>query len=179
MRGTGLALPSVPCYDRGARSCNCEVSVKLVRPLDISVSFQDDEALLLRSASRGVAARVPGAAIAVLTFCGSPRSEDEVAETFGPPYRQLFQALARSGFLVDPAKADSFRRAINGKTRAIFVETIGNPVLDVVDLEAVAKVAQEHHLPLVVDATFTTPYLLKPLEHGADVVCHSLTNRVG
>jgi O-acetylhomoserine (thiol)-lyase len=68
---------------------------------------------------------------------------------------------------------------VNEKTRAIYVETIGNPVLDVVDLEAVAKIAEKHHLPLIVDSTFTTPYLLRPFDHGATVVCHSLTKWLG
>jgi O-acetylhomoserine (thiol)-lyase len=69
--------------------------------------------------------------------------------------------------------------AINPKTRAIFVETIGNPVLDVADLEGYAKIAQKHHLPLLVDSTFSTPFLQRPIEYGADVVIHSLTKWIG
>jgi len=80
---------------------------------------------------------------------------------------------------VNPSNADNFNKAVNEKTKAIYVETIGNPVLEVTDLEAVSKVAQKHHLPLIVDSTFTTPYLLKPLDYGADVVCHSLTKWLG
>jgi len=68
------------------------------------------------------------------------------------------------------ARPDNFAAAINGKTRMIFIETIGNPVLDVADMGAIAKVAHQHGLPLVVDSTFTTPYLLRPFEHGADVL---------
>jgi O-acetylhomoserine (thiol)-lyase len=81
--------------------------------------------------------------------------------------------------MVDPKNPDNFKAAISDKTRAIFVETIGNPALEVTDLEAVAKIAQEVHVPLIVDSTFTTPYLLKPLEHGADIVIHSLTKWIG
>ncbi|MBP7791903.1 MAG: O-acetylhomoserine aminocarboxypropyltransferase/cysteine synthase [Candidatus Goldbacteria bacterium] len=73
----------------------------------------------------------------------------------------------------------AFEKAINEKTRAIYIETIGNPALGFTDIEAVAKVAKKHHLPLIVDSTFTTPYLLKPIEHGADIVVHSLTKWLG
>ncbi len=80
---------------------------------------------------------------------------------------------------VDPVKSQDFEKAINEKTRVIFIETIGNPVLTVTDIEAVATIAQKHNLPLVVDSTFTTPYLLRPFEHGADIVVHSLTKWLG
>ncbi len=69
--------------------------------------------------------------------------------------------------------------AITEKTKLIFIESIGNPVLDVADIEAIANVAQMHHLPLVVDSTFTTPYLLRPIEYGANIVVHSLTKWLG
>lgn len=69
--------------------------------------------------------------------------------------------------------------AVNGRTRALYVEAIGNPALDVVDLDAVSAIAKRHGLPLVVDATFATPYLLRPFEHGADIVVHSLTKWLG
>jgi O-acetylhomoserine (thiol)-lyase len=71
------------------------------------------------------------------------------------------------------------RAAINDRTRAIFVETIGNPVLDVADLEGYAALAKEYNLPLLVDSTFSTPILTRPIEHGADVVIHSLTKWIG
>jgi O-acetylhomoserine (thiol)-lyase len=80
---------------------------------------------------------------------------------------------------VDPEKTENFERAITEKTRGIFIETIGNPVLQITDIEAVANVAQKYHLPLIVDSTFTTPYLLRPIEYGADIVCHSLTKWLG
>jgi O-acetylhomoserine (thiol)-lyase len=69
--------------------------------------------------------------------------------------------------------------AINSKTRAIFIETIGNPVLDVADVEGYAELAQKHHLPLLVDSTFSTPALQTPIEHGADVIIHSLSKWIG
>jgi len=81
--------------------------------------------------------------------------------------------------LVDPGTPDNFSAAINERTRLVFVEAIGNPVLDVADIQAIAEVAHGHGLPLAVDATFTTPYLFRPLDHGADIVVHSLTKWLG
>lgn len=78
-----------------------------------------------------------------------------------------------------PPTPEGIEKAITDKTKLIFVETIGNPVLDVIDLEGVAKVAQKYHLPLAVDSTFTTPYLLRPIEYGANIVVHSLTKWLG
>jgi O-acetylhomoserine (thiol)-lyase len=75
--------------------------------------------------------------------------------------------------------ADAIEAAITAKTKLIYIETIGNPGLDVADLEAIARVAQKHHLPLAVDSTFTTPYLLRPIAHGANIVIHSLTKWLG
>lgn len=74
---------------------------------------------------------------------------------------------------------DGLSRAINPKTRAVFIEAIGNPTLEVSDIEAYARIAHENHVPLIVDATFTTPFLLRPIEHGADIVVHSLTQWLG
>jgi len=80
---------------------------------------------------------------------------------------------------VDPSDPDNFRRAINERTRCIYAEIIGNPKLDVLDIEAVASIAHEHGIPLIVDNTFATPYLCRPLEWGADIVVHSATKWIG
>ncbi|TVR30065.1 MAG: O-acetylhomoserine aminocarboxypropyltransferase/cysteine synthase [Spirochaetaceae bacterium] len=80
---------------------------------------------------------------------------------------------------VDPLDLNAIKAAINDKTRAVFLETIGNPALSVPDLEAVAAVAHDHRLPLIVDATFTTPALLKTIDYGADIVVNSLTKWIG
>ncbi len=84
--------------------------------------------------------------------------------------------VTRFANVLEPA---SFEAAINGKTRLLYIETIGNPVLDLADIDAISAIAKKHHLPLVVDATFTTPYLLKTIEHGADIVINSLTKWLG
>lgn len=80
---------------------------------------------------------------------------------------------------VDPLDPKNFEAAINEKTRAVFFETIGNPTLNVPDIEAIAEVAHKHRIPVIVDATFTTPYLLRTIDHGADVVINSLTKWIG
>ncbi len=110
---------------------------------------------------------------------------DEVVSAnnlYGGTYTQFDTILPRLGItvrFVDPKKPENFEQAITEKTRAIFCETIGNPGLDMTDLEALAALAQKHHLPLVVDSTFTPPCLLRPLEHGATIVIHSLTKWMG
>ena len=80
---------------------------------------------------------------------------------------------------VDPRDPNNFEQAITEKTRGIFIETIGNPVLEFIDIDAVAAIAQKHNLPLIVDATFTSPYLLRSIDHGADIVINSLTKWMG
>lgn len=80
---------------------------------------------------------------------------------------------------VDSNDPKNFEAAIDEKTRALFVESVSNPALEVVDIEAVAAVARAHGLPLIVDSTFSTPYLTRPLEHGADIVIHALTKWLG
>ena len=80
---------------------------------------------------------------------------------------------------VDPNEEGAFERAITDKTRAVFTETLGNPNSNVTDIEKAAKAAHSHNIPLVVDSTFSTPYLIRPIEYGADVVIHSATKFIG
>lgn len=91
----------------------------------------------------------------------------------------IFPTLGITTKFVKHDDPKNFEKAITPKTRALFIESIGNPALDVTDIEAVAKVAHAHGLPLIVDATFTTPYLLKTIEYGADIVVNSLTKWLG
>ncbi|HLF35826.1 MAG TPA: O-acetylhomoserine aminocarboxypropyltransferase/cysteine synthase family protein [Cyclobacteriaceae bacterium] len=113
------------------------------------------------------------------------KAGDEIVSAnnlYGGTFTQFDSILPQLGItvkFVDPLKPENFDRAITGKTRALFVETIGNPALDVADLEAVSNIAKKHHIPLVVDSTFTTPWLLRPIEYGADIVVHSLTKWMG
>ncbi len=113
------------------------------------------------------------------------RQGDEIVSAnnlYGGTYTMFDAILPQFGITVKLVKPDdpkNFARAITPKTRALFIETIGNPALDFTDVAAVAKVAHEHGLPLIVDATFTTPYLLRTIEHGADIVVNSLTKWLG
>ena len=80
---------------------------------------------------------------------------------------------------VDPFNYDEVKAAISDNTKAIFIETLGNPNSDVVDIEKLAAIAHEHKIPLVVDNTFATPYLVRPIEYGADIVVQSATKFIG
>ncbi|HEY0587841.1 MAG TPA: O-acetylhomoserine aminocarboxypropyltransferase [Pseudoduganella sp.] len=97
---------------------------------------------------------------------------------YGGSHNLLGYTLKRFGIettFVDPRDLDAWRAAIRPNTKVLFGETLGNPGLDVLDIPSVAAIAHEAHLPLMVDSTFTTPYLLRPFEHGADLVFHSAT----
>jgi len=113
------------------------------------------------------------------------RAGDEIVSAsnlYGGTYTQFDSILPQFGIttkFVDSRNPKNFANAITDKTRAIFIETIGNPVLDFTDIKAVADIAHAHGLPLIVDATFTTPYLLQAIEHGADIVVNSLTKWLG
>ena len=90
-----------------------------------------------------------------------------------------FQGLGLKTTFVDPDDPENFRKAINEKTKAVYIETIGNPGINLIDIEAVAKIAHENGIPLIIDNTFGTPYLIKPIEFGADIVVHSATKFIG
>ncbi|HPG40677.1 MAG TPA: O-acetylhomoserine aminocarboxypropyltransferase/cysteine synthase [bacterium] len=119
---------------------------------------------------------------AIINICSAGEELVSANNLYGGTYTMFDVILPQLGIktrFVDPSKAENFEKAINDKTRLIYIETIGNPRLDVTDIEAVAKIAQKHNLPLLVDSTFTTPYLLRPIEYGANVVIHSLTKWLG
>jgi len=113
------------------------------------------------------------------------RAGDEIvaaSSLYGGTYALFAHNLPRLGIkvrFVDPSDPENFRTAINHRTRAVYAETIGNPKCDVLDIEAVAAVAHEYGLPLIVDNTFASPYLCRPIEHGADIVVHSATKFIG
>lgn len=101
---------------------------------------------------------------------------------YGGTYNLLAHTLVDYGVtttFVDPSDPQNFENAIKDNTKALYIETLGNPNSDVVDIEAIAKIAHAHKIPLLVDSTFATPYLVRPIEYGADVVIHSATKFIG
>lgn len=126
-----------------------------------------------------------GAAAIAYTFQNITRAGDHIVAAntiYGGTYNLLAHTLPVSGVtttFVDPSAPANFEAAIRPETKLIFIETLGNPHSNIVDMEAVAEIAHRHHIPLVVDNTFGTPYLLRPIEHGADIVVHSATKFIG
>ncbi len=133
----------------------------------------------------GALALASGQAANIYAILNVARAGDHVVSAsslYGGTYSAFVHTLPKFGLqieLVDPAKAENFRRALRPNTKAIYAETIGNPKVDVLDIEAVAAVAHEAKIPLIVDNTLATPYLLRPLEYGANVVVHSATKFIG
>ena len=110
--------------------------------------------------------------------------DEMVAATtlYGGTYTQFDVSFRKMGYnvkFVEPDDPENFRKAITPKTKCLYGETISNPRGNLLDIEAVAKIAHEHHLPLVIDNTFATPYLCRPIDYGADIVVHSLTKFMG
>ena len=104
------------------------------------------------------------------------------SKLYGGTYTQFNDILPTFGItvkFVDAEDPENFRKAVDDKTRAFFCETVSNPALEIVDLEAVSTIAHSFNLPLIVDSTFSTPYLTKPFEHGADIIVSSLTKWIG
>ena len=133
-------------------------------------------------AALGVAS---GAAAINYTFLNLASAGDNIVSAktiYGGTYNLLEHTLPQYGItatFVDPDEEGAFENAINDKTKAVFIETIGNPNATLIDIEKVAAIAHAHKIPLVVDSTFATPYLLRPFEYGADIVVHSATKFIG
>ncbi|HCR74036.1 MAG TPA: bifunctional O-acetylhomoserine aminocarboxypropyltransferase/cysteine synthase, partial [Ruminococcus sp.] len=130
-------------------------------------------------------ATASGAAAIAYTFQALAQQGENIVASktiYGGTYNLLAHTLPRYGItatFADPYTEGSFEAAINDKTKAIFVETLGNPNSNVIDIEKIAEIAHKHGIPLVVDSTFATPYLVRPFEYGADIVVHSATKFIG
>ena len=126
-----------------------------------------------------------GAAAVSYTIQNLALSGDHIVAAkniYGGTYNLLAHTLVDYGVtttFVDPLDPKNFEAAIQDNTKALYIETLGNPNSEVVDIEAVAKIAHAHNIPLVIDNTFGTPYLIRPIEHGADIVVHSATKFIG
>ena len=126
-----------------------------------------------------------GAAAIAYTFQNLAQAGDHIVASktiYGGTYNLLEHTLPAYGItttFVDANNLDEIRNAIQDNTKAVFIETLGNPNSNVVDIEEIAKIAHENKIPLVIDNTFGTPYLIRPIEYGADIVVHSATKFIG
>ncbi len=135
----------------------------------------------------GVGALATASGQAAITFAllNIAHAGDEIVSSsslYGGTYNLFAHTLPKLGIavhFVDQSNPDNFREKINEKTKALFVETIGNPQINVADISAIAAIAHEHGIPLIVDNTFASPILCRPIEHGADIVVHSTTKFIG
>lgn len=133
----------------------------------------------------GALATASGAAAITYSILNIAKAGDHIVAAstlYGGTYNLLEHTLPALGItttFVDPDDISNFRLAIRENTKAVFIESLGNPGINIVDMEEVAKIAHENGIPLIVDNTFGTPYLIRPIEYGADVVVHSATKFIG
>ncbi|GAB7027439.1 homocysteine synthase [Geotalea toluenoxydans] len=133
-------------------------------------------------AALAVASGQSAITLAILTLAHAGDEIVSATSLYGGTYNLFHYTLPQMGItvrFVDPADPENFRKAITPKTRLIYGETVGNPKLDTLDIEKVAAIAHENGLPLIIDNTMPSPYLVQPLKHGADIVVHSATKFIG
>jgi O-acetylhomoserine (thiol)-lyase len=130
-------------------------------------------------------ATASGAAAIIYSILNIANAGDHIVSAstlYGGTYNLFATTFPKYGIqttFVDPDDSENFRKAIKENTKALYIETLGNPGINVIDIKAVAKIAQEYKLPLIADNTFATPYLFRPIEYGANVVVHSATKFIG
>ncbi|MEJ6401070.1 O-acetylhomoserine aminocarboxypropyltransferase/cysteine synthase family protein [Nicoliella lavandulae] len=144
----------------------------------------DKRVAALENGTAGVTLATGSAAItaAILNIAGQGDEIVAASTLYGGTYDLFAVTLPKLGIkthFVDPDDPENFAKAITDKTKAVYVESIGNPNINLVDFDAIAKIAHAHNILFIVDNTFGTPYLIQPLEHGADVVVHSATKFIG
>lgn len=144
----------------------------------------DERVAKLEGGTAGITVASGSAAItyAILNIADSGDHIVAASTLYGGTYNLFSVTLPKLGVtttFVDPDFVENFEKGITSKTKALFIETIGNPGINLIDVEAVAEIAHRHGLPLIVDNTFGTPYLFRPIEHGADIVVHSATKFLG
>jgi len=134
------------------------------------------------AAALAVASGQSAITYSILNIAGAGDEIVSSASLYGGTYNLFAITLPKLGIkvhFVDPSNPENFRAAITPKTKAVFAETIGNPRGDILDIAAVAAIAHDNGIPLIIDSTFTTPMLCRPLDHGADIVLHSATKFIG
>ena len=144
----------------------------------------EDRVAALEGGAAGLAVSAGAAAVTYSILALAGAGDNIVAQNtiYGGSYNLLDNTLPAYGIsttFVNIHDLDQVRAAINEKTKAVFIETLGNPHSDIPDIDAIAAIAHEHKIPLVIDNTFGTPFLIRPIEHGADIVVHSATKFIG
>jgi O-acetylhomoserine (thiol)-lyase len=144
-----------------------------------------EERVAALEGGRAAVATASGQAAEMVAFMNLLQSGDHIVSSsklYGGTYTMLAVSFAKLGIeatLVDPDEPENFRKALKPNTKAIFSETLGNPAINMIDIEAIAKIAHEAGVPLIVDNTAASPYLCQPIAHGADIVVHSATKFLG
>lgn len=172
---------SAQAAGRFALSESGNIYTRLMNPT--SSVFEERIAAL----ENGAAALATASGAAAITYAvqNIARSGDHIVSStnlYGGTYNLFANTLKDQGLdvtFVDPSDPENFRAAIRENTKLVYAETLGNPNSDVIDLRAIAEIAHENGIPLIVDNTFATPYYLRPIEYGADIVVHSATKFIG
>jgi O-acetylhomoserine (thiol)-lyase len=154
------------------------------RIMNPTTAVLEERMAALESARAGLALASGMAAqmVALLTLLEEGDELVSASTLYGGTYSQFdvsFRKLGIKTTFADPDEPENLRKAITKKTKAVYAETIGNPLINVLDIEALARIAHDFGIPLVIDNTFATPYLCRPIEFGADIVVHSATKYIG
>ncbi|HBF74048.1 MAG TPA: bifunctional O-acetylhomoserine aminocarboxypropyltransferase/cysteine synthase, partial [Lactobacillus sp.] len=149
-----------------------------------TTSVVEQRVAALENGTAGVALATGAAAVtaSILNVANAGDNIVSASTLYGGTYDLFSVTLPKLGItttFVDPDDPQNFATAIDDHTKALYIETIGNPGINLIDIEAVAKVAHDHGIILIADNTFGTPYLIQPLDHGVDVVVHSATKFIG
>lgn len=170
--------------DHAAGAFNLSIPAYIYTRLNNPTNDVLEQRLAALEGGIGAVVTASGASAVATTFLTLLRAGDHIVASnslYGGTYNLLSVTLPRLGIettFVDPSDLENIRTSIKENTKAIFVESIGNPKLDIIDLKAIAKVAHDVKIPFIVDNTTASPYLLRPIEHGADIVIHSLTKYI-
>lgn len=170
--------------DHAAGAFNLSVPAFIYTRLNNPTSDILEKRLAALEGGIGAVVTSSGASAISTTLLTLLKTGDHIVSSnslYGGTYNLLNVTLPRLGInttFVDPSDTENFKKNIQENTKAIFVESLGNPKLDIINLKAVAAIAKEFHIPFIVDNTVASPYLLKPIEHGANIVIHSLTKYI-
>ena len=172
-------------FDRALRLVNFEEEGHLYTRISNPTNEVLEQRIAALEGGSGALALASGSAAVTYAILNIANSGDEIVAAstlYGGTFNLFSATLPDLGIktnFVNPDDPENFRKAITDKTKAVFIESIGNPGINIIDIEEVSKIAHENGIPLIVDNTFGTPYLLKPIDFGADIVVHSATKFIG